>query len=103
MTDDAPPDDTAREFSGTEDVPATPGWVEGEFDDLLGTLPDRPSIHALRARYLDGLGASLTEAARDRCRADFLRGLEGDGIEAPDRGEIERRLIALEAEISTRT
>ncbi len=96
-------EDDPRAFSATEDVPTTPGWVEGELDAILAALPGRPAITVIRARYLDCLAASGTEVARDRCRAAFLRDLEQDGVGAPERQAIERRLIALEAEISTRT
>ena len=103
MSDDAAPDADPRAFSATEEVPTTPGWVEGELDTLLAALPDRPSVRVLRARYLDDLAASGTEAARDRSRGAFLRGLERDGVDAGTRDAIEPGLIALEAEISTRT
>ena len=104
MSDDqAAADDGPRAFSGTEAVPTTPGWVESELDTLLAPLPDRPSIRTLRARYLDDLAASLTEAARDRSRVVFLRGLEQDGIDTETRDVVAHRLLALEAEISTRT
>ncbi len=103
MSDDPDAPRGPRTFSATEAVAATPGWVESELDALLRSLPDRPSLRTLRGRYLDDLAASLDEASRDRSRGAFLRGLEGDGIDAPTRDAIGQRLLALEAEISART
>ena len=92
-----------RRFSATEDAAATPGWVESELDAILQGLPDRPSIRALRSRYLDGLAASRTEGARDACRRSFLHDLEADGVGAGERDALDARLIALESEIASRT
>jgi hypothetical protein len=93
--------------STTEDAPATPGWVEGEFDEIVAGLPRTPVLARLRVAYLDCLagigGPADIEGAHDRCRAAFLRGLEGERVSEGDRHALDRRLAEMEAEITSRT
>ena len=101
-------DPTIRQPSTTEEAAATPGWVEGELDAILAdTVPARPAIARLRNEYLDCLAGSAgpgdADAAHDRCRLAFLKGLETDGVDEAARAALERRLSAMEAEISSRT
>ncbi len=91
--------------SSTEEVPATPGWVESELDEIFAALPQRPAVTAARSRYAECLAASTrgAEAAHDRCRRDLLEALVQDGVRDGPGRELERRLEALEAEITART
>ncbi len=91
--------------STTEDVPATPGWVEGSVDEILGSLPRRPSLAGLRNAYLDCLAAARGPAdiddAHDRCRLALIAGLrDGERIDEPLLAELNQRLEALEAAIT---
>ena len=98
--------DTDR-LSTTEDAPATPGWVESELDGILAGMQAGEDVARLRAAYLDCLagigGRTDVEAAHDRCRAGFLRGLEAAGVGLAAREALDHRLAALEAEITART
>jgi hypothetical protein len=91
----------------SEDVPATPGWVEDRLDDLLTPEAGLPDLPFCRGTYLDCLARCRLpadpEAGRDRCRAAFLACLEGAGVEADRREALEHRLLALEAEIGEDT
>ena len=95
----------------TEDVPATPGWVEQALDEILTDrqlgLPQRPSLQPHRNAYLDCLaGAGRTtdiDEAHDRCRRQLLGVLiEQEGIPPELARRLELKLEALEAEISAR-
>ncbi len=115
MSDDpehAGPADEERPASGpiaspstTEDVPATPGWVEQSLDDILASLPQRPTLRALRNSYLDCLaGAGRTrdlDETHDRCRRRLLTALlEEERLPQAVVDALEQKLEALEAEIS---
>jgi hypothetical protein len=93
--------------SSTEDVPATPGWVEQSVDEIFSILPHQPAVLGSRNAYLDCLagarGPDDMDAAHDRCR----RTLIGDLRERQHFGELllqqlDQKLEALEAEITTR-
>ncbi len=94
--------------STTEDVPATPGWVEGSVEEILAVLPSEPALSGLRNAYLDCLagarGPGDVDAAHDRCRRRLLDALR-DRQRVPARllERIEQALEALEAEITSRT
>ncbi len=100
-------DPDIRSPSVTEDGPSAPSWVESELDEMLTPLPARPTIAKLRIGYLDCLagigGPSDSEAAHDRCRAQFLRGLREEGISDSVVDRLDHRLAALEAELTSRT
>ncbi len=91
--------------STTEDVPATPGWVEGSVDEILAPLPRRPAVRALRNAYLDCLAAARApadiDAVHDRCRLALMSALrERERIAEPLLAALEQRLEALEAAIT---
>ena len=94
--------------STTEDVPATPGWVEGSVEEILAVLPPEPALSALRNAYLDCLagarGPGDVDAAHDRCRARLIDALRDQRRVPPGllRG-IEQALEAMEAELTDRT
>ena len=94
--------------SSTEDVPATPGWVEQSVEEIFSILPPQPAVSNLRNAYLDCLanarGPNDMDNAHDRCR----RKLIGDLREQQHFGEqlltqLEQKLEAMEAEITNRT
>ena len=93
--------------STTEDAPATPGWVESEFDEIIAALPRTPVLGRLRVAYLDCLagigGHADIDGAHDRCRVAFLHGLEGERVSEHDRDALDKRLAAMEAEITSQT
>ncbi|NVN12133.1 MULTISPECIES: hypothetical protein [Nguyenibacter] len=94
--------------TSTEEVPATPGWVEGIVEAAFATLPcSGPGVTILRNAYLDCLaGAPRTEdldAGHDRCRQALLKALAAKEKLRPDiLRAFETRLEAVEAEISAR-
>jgi hypothetical protein len=90
----------------SEDVAATPGWVEARLDEILAALP-APVRVACRSAYLDCLARcrppANVEAGHDRCRAVFLDCLAGAGLDRPALQALEPELEALEAEIAENT
>ena len=95
--------------STTEDVPAAPGWVEQEVDEIMADprlgLPQRPSMRGHRNAYLDCLAAASRrediDESHDRCRRAMLGVLTAEESLLPDLARtLEARLEALEAEIS---
>jgi hypothetical protein len=97
--------------TSTEDIPATPGWVEQSLDEILADpqigLPQRPSLLRHRNTYLDCLAAagrtSDIDEWHDRCRRDLLTALgTQEGVTPEQSRKLEQRLEALESEISAR-
>lgn len=89
-----------------EEMAATPGWVSGELDGLLGGLPAEQPFEAARGTYADCLAAVVgdePQVKRARCRRRFLEHLEELGVDGARRAEIDHRLEALEAEIDQGT
>ena len=88
----------------TEEIAATPGWVDGRLDQLLAGMPASPEIGAARAAYLDCLAARKAPAAPSDqlgaefadCRSAFLAALRRHGAPLGALGE---QLERLEAEI----
>ncbi|WP_428374785.1 hypothetical protein [Lichenicoccus sp.] len=102
---DRPPSGPIATPSATEDVPATPGWVEQGVDEILATLPQRPALRALRNSYLDCLAAAGRtrdlDETHDRCRRRLLTALlEEEHLSRATVDALERKLEALEADIS---
>nr|WP_321985625.1 hypothetical protein [uncultured Lichenicoccus sp.] len=100
-----PPPGPIATPSTTEDVPATPGWVEQGVDEILASLPQRPSLRALRNSYLDCLASAGRtrdlDETHDRCRKRLLTALlEGEHFAPATVAALEQKLEALEAEIS---
>lgn len=94
--------------STTEDVPATPGWVERSVEEILAVLPQQPALAGLRNAYLDCLaearGPGDVDAAHDRCRRRLIEGLRQQ-LHLRDQlaGDLDRKLEAIEAELTDRT
>ena len=91
--------------STTEDVPSTPGWVEGSVDEILSVLRQQPALTTLRNAYLDCLagarGPGDLDAAHDSCRLTLLDALrEQQYATGPTLRQLEQKLEALEAAIT---
>jgi hypothetical protein len=107
MMQDRPVGQQAQIPGTTEDAPSTPGWVEGSVEEIFASLPPHPATTRLRDAYLDCLAGARApndlDASHDRCRAALLQALQ----QTLDPGTatlaaLERRLEALEAEITDR-
>ncbi len=94
--------------STTEEVPATPGWVEGSVEEILAALPQEPALAGLRNAYLDCLagarGPDDVDAAHDRCRRRLIEALRqqrhlGEQLVR----DLDQKLEAVEAELTSRT
>ncbi len=93
--------------STTEDVPATPGWVEGSVEEILSVLPPEPALAALRNAYLDCLagarGPGDVDAAHDRCRRSLIEALRQRHLGERLVRDLDQKLEAVEAELTSRT
>jgi hypothetical protein len=89
----------------TEEIAATPGWVEARLDSIFAELPDatRPARDAyaacLAARKSPGAPSDLLGAEFEGCRGALERALLGVGLDRAAIGRIDAALEALEAEI----
>ncbi|MBC7800572.1 MAG: hypothetical protein H7Z10_08110 [Gemmatimonadaceae bacterium] len=90
----------------TEEIAATPGWVEQRLETVFAGLPD-----AERDRYADCLarqkvpGGPSDELGTEfaGCRPMLRRALIGAGIAAETLDALDAQLAALEAEIAVAT
>ena len=92
----------------TDEMAATPGWVDKRLDELFAGMPSSPAIRAACDTYAaclardkapaaisDQLGAEFND-----CRSALLKSLRECGAEV-DLDGLGRELEALEAEIDT--
>jgi hypothetical protein len=92
-----------------EEVPATPGWVEQQLDEIWSALylPVTDAVMVCCDAYLSCLATCVIgsdqERGRDNCREDFMTGLRRAGIASDTLGFLEAELEALEAELTDRT
>jgi len=92
-----------------EEVPATPGWVERQLDEICSSsyLPVTKAVIAGRDAYLACLAlcviGSDQETGHDNCREDFLTSLRQARIASDTLQFLEAELGALEAEITDTT
>lgn len=92
----------------TEEIAATPGWVDDGLDALFATLPDVPGLKAARAAYAVCLAtrkqpavpSDMLGAEFEPCRPALHRALLDAGIEQAAWTSMEPTLEALEAEIA---
>lgn len=92
----------------TEEIAATPGWVDEKLDELFAPLPASPALAAARTAYARCLGARKAPAAPsdmlgaefEACRPALHRALQGAGIDAGLIAALEGGLETLEAEIA---
>ena len=91
----------------TEEIPATPGWIDERLDEVFVELGDDRGA-AARERYLNCLSGTKAPAAPsdllgaecERCRRELLASLESEGI-APDAlARLGKRLEEIEAELA---
>lgn len=92
----------------TEDIAATPGWVDQRLDALFAGLPPLPGLDAARQAYATCLAARKSPAAPsdmlgaeyEPCRPALRRALLEAGAEADTLPGLDAELEALEAEIA---
>ena len=90
----------------TEQIAATPGWVNQRLDEVFAGLPDAPGIVAARDAYSACLASRKAPAAPsdmlgaefNGCRPALRRALEAEGVEGL--AALDGKLEALEAEIA---
>ena len=91
----------------TEEIAATPGWVDERLDELFAKLPPEAKIAAARERYSGCLAGEKAPAAPSdmlgeefvSCRAALDAALQVAGVDAAARAQLDSALQALEAEI----
>ncbi len=92
----------------TEEIAATPGWVDQRLDDVFSGLPVDATVAAVRERYADCLAGRKSPAAPsdmlgaefNGCRASVKRELMGLGLDEAVLSKLDRQLESLEAEIA---
>lgn len=90
----------------TEEIAATPGWVEVRLDEVFAPLPhEAKPILAAYARCLasgkaPGAPSDMLGAEFNGCRAALRRGLVGLDVPADVLRTLDGQLEALEAEIA---
>ena len=92
----------------TEEIAATPGWVESRLDEAFAPLPAGPAMASARSRYAACLAGTKTPGAPSdmlgaefqQCRAALIGALAGLDVDEAARGALERRLEAVEAELA---
>ena len=90
----------------TEEIPATPGWVDETLDAVFAGLP--PGASAAKDEYLTCLAGHKSPAAPSDtlgaefadCRRALRRALLGLGVAPGELAGLEERLEVLEAEIA---
>ena len=92
----------------TEEIAATPGWVDERLDKLFAPLPTSPAVTAACRAYAVCLGSRKAPAAPsdmlgaefEACRPALHRALQQAGVDAGVVAGLEGGLEALEAEIA---
>ena len=87
----------------TEEIAATPGWVDQRIEEAFAPLPQSDGLRAAQGAYADclagakqpGAPSDMLGAEFNRCRRELMAALGGLGVE--DAGLV-ARLEALEAE-----
>ena len=90
----------------TEEIAATPGWVDQQIEEAFASLPQSDGLRRVRDEYADCLARSKAPGAPsdmlgaefNRCRIALKAGLKALGV---DDGGLTARLEAVEAEIAT--
>ncbi len=90
----------------TEDIPATPGWVEERLDELFAALPAaagparRAYAACLAGRKAPAAPSDLLGAEFETCRGVLRRSLLTAGIDRDALDRLDKELEALEAELA---
>ncbi len=89
----------------TEEIAATPGWVDQRIEEAFADLPQSNELRAVRDAYADCLARSKAPGAPsdmlgaefNRCRRTLHAGLQALGV---DGSALDVRLEAVEAEVA---
>ena len=89
----------------TEEIAATPGWVDQRIEAAFAGLPPSDGLRAVQEEYADCLARSKAPGAPsdmlgaefNRCRTALRAGLHALGV---DGSGLDERLEALEAEVA---
>lgn len=89
----------------TEEIAATPGWLDERLDEVFAALPRTQPVLEARAAYADCLAARKAPAApsdmlgdeTEPCHQALLRALRQADVEAPG---LHLALEAVEAELA---
>jgi hypothetical protein len=92
----------------TEEIPATPGWLDERLDAAFGHLAGDDRVAAARDQYEDCLAMAKAPAAPsdllgaecERCRSLLLASLAGLGLDDAALRQLGKRLEAVEAELA---
>ena len=92
----------------TEEIPATPGWVDERLDHVFAALPPGAEVAAARRSYSDCLARDKAPAAPSdmlgaefaECRPRLRVALLSAGIDHAALSELDAALETLEAEIA---
>lgn len=92
----------------TEEIPATPGWLDEGLDQAFAGIAGDDRIGAARDQYAQCLAAAKAPAAPsdllgaecERCRSLLLAALAGVGLEPDVLTRLGKRLEAVEAELA---
>ena len=89
----------------TEEIAATPGWVDERLDEVFALLPRTDAVQAARGAYAECLARRKAPAAPsdmegaevEPCHQALLRALRHAGVDAPG---LHAALEAMEAELA---
>ena len=89
----------------TEEIAATPGWVDERLDQVFAPLPRTDAVRTARAAYADCLARRKSPAAPstmegaevEPCHQALLSALRHAGVEAPG---LHAALEEMEAELA---
>ena len=92
----------------TEEIAATPGWMESRLNEAFAPLKGGAALMAARARYAACLAATkqpgapsdMLGAEFQPCRSTLIGDLASLDVAGPARDALERRLEAIEAEFA---
>ena len=92
----------------TEEIPASPGWLDEKLDDAFADIQDDDRVGAARDQYMGCLAGAKAPAAPsdllgaecERCRSLLLASLAGLGIGQDVLARLGQRLEAIEAELA---
>ena len=93
----------------TEEIAATPGWVDSRLDEIFAAIPASAALARARGEYEDCLGRRKAPAAPSdnlggefgACRPALDRALIEAGLDPASRASLGQALEALEAEVAS--
>lgn len=92
----------------TEEIAATPGWVDQRLDEIFRDLPQTSAVSSCREQYAGCLATQKAPAAPtdalgaefNRCRSLLMAGLAGADVDEAALDRLTGQLEQLEAEIA---